>query len=280
MAAADARRRLVGESDIARYERDGAIRLRAAFDRSWLDVLARGFDRNLAEPGPNAARYTPAGNPGGYVDDFCNWDRIDEYRDFIFNSPAAAIAGQLMRSRIARLFLENMLIKEPGTLEVTPWHQDLPYYCVAGSALASIWLPLDPVPRSACPEFVAGSHRWGKLFTPRRFVDLQDYQYPPGTFEPVPDIDGNRDRYEIVSWDLEPGDCIAFHMRALHGAPHTAQLTTRRRAFSTRWLGDDAVYATRPGKMFPSLPELGLEPGDPMDRPMFPIVWRAEMQRP
>lgn len=268
--------RPIAESDVDRYQHDGAIRLRDAFDRNWIDVLARGFERNLAEPGPNAARYTPEGNPGGYIDDFCNWQRIEEYRDFVFNSPAAAIAGRLMRSAVARLFLENMLIKEPGTLEVTPWHQDLPYYCVDGSKLASIWLPLDPVPRAACPEFVAGSHRWGKVFTPRRFVDLQDYQYPAGTFDAVPDIDGQRERYEILAWDIEPGDCIVFDMRTLHGAPNTARLATRRRAFSTRWLGDDAVYAKRPGKTFPTLPELGLQPGDPLDRPMFPVLWRAD----
>lgn len=266
---------IVSDANIARYQRDGAICLRQVFDLRWLESLAHGFELNMASPGPNASCLTPEGGPGGYFDDFCNWDRFDEYRDFVFHSPAGAIAGQLMQSRHARLFLENMLIKEPGTLEITPWHQDLPYYCVAGRQVCSIWLPLDPVPIEAAVEFVAGSHAWGKMFTPRKFIDGQEYSYTPGTFEPVPDIDGERASYEILSWPVEPGDCIVFHMLSLHGAPGTAGLKARRRAFSTRWLGDDAVYAVRPGRMFPLLPDLGLRPGDPMDRPIFPLVWQA-----
>ena len=266
---------IVSETEIATFERDGAVCLRRRFAPRWTDGLSRGFAKNMAEPGPNASCFTPAGNPGGYFDDFGNWDRIAEYRDFVFDSPAAELAGRLMRSREARLFLENMLIKEPGTLEASPWHQDLPYYCVAGERLCSIWLPLDAVPRAACVEFVAGSHRWGRMFTPRRFADHRDYGYPAGTFEPLPDIEARREDYDILSWEVEPGDCIVFHMLTLHRAPATARLATRRRAFSTRWLGDDAVYAVRPGPTFPAIPGLDLKPGQPLEHPAFPLVWRA-----
>ncbi|MSP83874.1 MAG: phytanoyl-CoA dioxygenase [Alphaproteobacteria bacterium] len=263
------------DSDIADYEADGAVCLRQCFPARWIDALAAGFERNMADPGPNASCFTPAGNPGGYFDDFGNWNRIAEYRAFVFDSPAAGIAGGLMRSRTARLFLENMLIKEPGTLEASPWHQDLPYYCVDGAQLCSVWVPLDPVPRSACVEFVAGSHRWGKLFTPRRFGDHSEYSYPAGTFVPAPDVESERERHRILSWDVMPGDCIVFHMRSLHRAPATAHLTTRRRAFSTRWIGDDAIYAVRPGKMYPDVPEPRPAPGQPFDHPDFPVVWRG-----
>ena len=70
-----------------------------------------------------------------------------------------------------RLFHEHVLVKEPGTLEPTPWHHDQPYYFVDGTQIVSLWIPLDPVPRRTCVEYVAGSHRWGKWYTPKRFVD-------------------------------------------------------------------------------------------------------------
>ncbi len=123
-------------------------------------------------------------------------------------------------------------------------------------------------------EFVAGSHRWEKLFTPIKFGDLAEYSYPAGTFETPPDIEGNRSQYRILSWDLRPGDCLVFHMRSLHRAPSTENLTTRRRAFSTRWLGDDVVYTQRSGAMFPQFPPPHPKVGEPMDHPAFPIVWR------
>ena len=263
----------VSESDVRAFERDGAIAIRGAFERGWLERLALGVEENFAAPGPGSTRYTPQGKPGGFYDDYCNWARIPAYREFVLESPAGEIAGRLTQSSQVRIYHEHVLIKEPGTLEVTPWHHDLPYYGVDGTKLCSIWLPLDPVPRVACPEFVAGSHRWGKRYMPRMFIDHDSYAAVPEGYERVPDIDAERESLEILSWDLALGDCIVFHMLALHGAPGTAALETRRRGFSTRWLGDDAVFAERPWKTSPPFPEVALAPGDPMHHAAFPVAW-------
>ena len=266
----------VSPDEIERFERDGAIVLRSVFDPEWLRRLARGVEKNFEAPGPGSTRYTPEDAPGAFYDDYCNWRRIGEYRDFVLQSPAGAVAGTLMRSREARIYHEHVLVKEPGTRESTPWHHDLPYYGVDGSQLLSIWLPLDPVPHRACPEFVAGSHRWGRRFVPRKFIDHRNYGETAAGFEAVPDIDADRDHYRILAWDLAPGDCIAFHMLTLHGAPGTATIETRRRGFSTRWLGDDAVFASRPWATSPPFPGLSLAPGEPMRHPEFPVVWPRE----
>jgi len=83
------------------------------------------------------------------------------------------------------------------------------------------------------------------------------------------------DAHEILGWAMEPGDAIVFHALTLHGAPgnHTAN---RRRAYSTRWLGEDARYATRPGEISPLIEGHGLSPGDPMECESFPVVWRRD----
>ena len=269
----------IAESEISAFEENGAVCLRGHFDRHWLDSLAEGVEKNFEDPGPDSTVYTPDGAPGGFYDDYCNWRRIPEYEDFVRHAPAAEIAGQLMRSERARIYHEHVLVKEPGTQEVTPWHHDLPYYGVDGRQLCSIWLPLDPVPKAACPEFVAGSHRWEKLFYPKLFVSHENYGQDTADagaadYATVPDIDAERDSHQILSWDLEPGDCIAFHMRTLHGAPATAKMKTRRRGFSTRWLGDDARFAVRPWKTSPPFSEAKLEPGQAMDHPSFPVIWQ------
>ena len=260
---------------IEQFARHGAICLRGLFAASWLDKLARGLDKNFASPGPDHTIYTKEGKPGGFYDDYCNWNRIDEYREFVMASPAGEIAARLMGSTTARIYHEHVLVKEPGTQEVTPWHHDLPYYGVDGDQLCSIWLPLDPVPKVACPEFVAGSHHTGTLYYPRLFINHQNYADGAEGFETVPDIDANRGHYDILSWDLNPGDCIVFHMRTLHGAPATVGLTSRRRGFSTRWIGDDARFAVRPWQTSPPYREVDLNPGDPMDHASFPVVWSS-----
>lgn len=274
----DSRFGQVADADLVAYEQDGAVCLRRAFSAEWLTLLAEGVERNLREPGPYAKWYTPEGAPGLFFGDYCNWRRIPEYRRFLLESPAAEIAGAHMRSRKVNLFHEHVLVKEPGTLEKTPWHQDQPYWTVDGRQVCSIWLPLDPVPQSTCPEFVAGSHAWGEWYTPRRFVDNQDHPSDDPNFRAVPDVDHHRDDHRLLSWALEPGDCVVFHALCLHGAPGNS-LPHRRRAFASRWTGDDARYVLRSGFMSPPPQPDAPEPGAGMDSDAFPVVVPAD-ERP
>jgi ectoine hydroxylase-related dioxygenase (phytanoyl-CoA dioxygenase family) len=271
MAHAD----LVRPADVEVYRRDGAVCLRQVVAQDWLAKLSVGVERNLREPGPFAKRYTPEGKPGLFFGDYCNWERIPEYRDFMTNSRAAEIAGRLMGSRKVNLYHEHVLVKEPGTTEPTPWHHDQPYYPVDGDHICSLWIPLDPVPKQTCPEYVASSHRWGKWYTPARFVDGKNHPAKDSNLEQAPDIDKERHRHTVLSWDLAPGDLIAFHGLTLHGAPPNAT-TLRRRAFSARFTGEDATFVLRDGFMSPPPPkDGGPKVGGPMDSEAFPVVWRA-----
>jgi ectoine hydroxylase-related dioxygenase (phytanoyl-CoA dioxygenase family) len=136
----------------------------------------------------------------------------------------------------------------------------------------SFWIPLDAVAHEVCPEFVAGSHLWQKLFYPRSFANDTDYEYEGGGFETIPDIEGARDKYDIRSWALEPGDVILFHFRTVHGAPANPG-EGRRRGFAPRWLGEDARFVARPGRTSPPYPGIGLETGERMREDWFPTIW-------
>ncbi|MCG8359926.1 MAG: phytanoyl-CoA dioxygenase family protein [Kiloniellales bacterium] len=268
----------IGDDEVAAYRTDGALCLRGAFDAGWVARLRNGVERNMCEPGPWAAEHRQGVGAGRFFEDYCNWQRIAEYRDFVLESPAAAIAARFMGASAVQIFHEHVLIKEPGTAKRTPWHHDMPYYCVEGDQVISLWLALDPVPQAVCPEFVAGSHRWGKLYYPRTFEEGRDYDYGSEGFDPVPDIDAARNEHRLLSWSLEPGDAILFHFLTLHGAPgNTAR--SRRRGFATRWLGDDVRFAARPGVTSPPYPGIGLEPGDRMREDWFPVVWTRDRGR-
>ena len=91
------------------------------------------------------------------------------------------------------------------------------------------------------------------------------------SLEFVPDISGNRQDYDIASWKLDPGDIIAFNFSIIHGAPGNNS-PNRRRAFSVRFVGDDATFAKRKGEVSPPFPEVQLKHGDKMDCPSFPKI--------
>jgi len=253
--------------------RDGVVLLRGVFG-DWIEPLRRGVDVNMQNPGPWGREYLDQRQSGRFFGDYCNWNRIEEYRQFMFESPAAAIAADLMQSDSVRIFHEHVLVKEPGTDKVTPWHHDQPYYCVDGRQVCSMWIPLDPVGVETCPEFIAGSPAWGRWFMPRKFSGA-DYDHTDKKLESIPDIGARREEYDIRSWALEPGDAIAFHFLTIHGAPSNLSAQHRRRGFAARWLGDDAVYARRSGEISPPFPGLDarLNPGDPMAADEFPLVF-------
>lgn len=244
--------------------------MRDLLDAAQLHDLAEAVDENMAEPGPWANEYTPTDSTGRFFGDYVNWQRIDGYRRAALAGPLPELARQLLDER-PRFFHEHTLVKERDTHEVTPWHHDEPYYCVDGAANVSLWVPLDPVPRAAGVEFIVGSHLWGRRFVPRKFVDQSAYVNNADDFELVPDIEATRDGHTIVSFDMEPGDVLAFHYRTLHSAPGTAGRTaTRRRAVSFRYLGSDARFATRPWLHSP--PYDPIDPGQPLDDERFPLV--------
>jgi len=259
------------------YERDGAVLLPAVVPPIWVDRLRVGVATDQAEPGPWASHYTPDGAPGAFFGDYCNWSRIPEFRAAALESGLAEVARRLMGSDTVRFFHEHVLVKEPGTREVTPWHHDQPYYCVDGEQNVSFWIPLDPVPAAVGVRFLAGSQRSGRWFVPRRFADHAPYADAAGRYELVPDVDAGlrgsgRVGGEVLAYDVVPGDLIAFHFRTLHDAPGTAELANRRRVVSFRWLGDDATFALRPWLHSPPFEPDGLVEGEPLDDPRFPLV--------
>jgi ectoine hydroxylase-related dioxygenase (phytanoyl-CoA dioxygenase family) len=254
----------------AMFRRDGVVCVRDVLGESELHELADAVDENLAKPGPWASDYTPQGGSGRFFGDYVNWERIDGYRHAALQGPLPQLAHTLL-GETPRFFHEHILVKERDTSEVTPWHHDEPYYCVDGASNVSLWVSLDPVPRQAGVEFIVGSHLWGRRFVPRKFVDSTSYVDGASGFELVPDIDPVRDQHEIVSFDVEPGDVIAFHYRTLHSAPGTlGRTTTRRRAVSFRYVGSDARFATRPWLHSP--PYEPITPGEPLDDERFPLV--------
>jgi ectoine hydroxylase-related dioxygenase (phytanoyl-CoA dioxygenase family) len=254
------------------FERDGAVCIRGAFSHDEVSLAKRAIDDNLASLSPLAKRASGSAD-GAFIEDFCSWTRLPEMERFIRTSGAAALAGSLMGSDVVRLYHDHVLVKEPGTRQRTPWHQDLPYYNVAGEQNVSMWFPVDPVPRVSSLELVAGSHR-GPWFMPRSFLDGQAKWFPEGSLAELPDIEGNPDTFRVLGWELEPGDAIFFHMLALHGAGgHVGP--GRRRVLSVRFLGDDMVHAPRPWATSPPFPGLTdeLAVGAPMDNSLFPVLW-------
>ncbi|MEO7254479.1 MAG: phytanoyl-CoA dioxygenase family protein [Casimicrobium sp.] len=253
------------------FARDGAVVIRGALSAEEIARLTRGIESNLARPGPLAAVASNVDDPGRFFEDFCNWQRIGEYEHILRDSALPTLAASLMRSSTARIYHDHLLVKEAGTRQPTPWHQDQPYYNVDGRQNVSFWIPVDPVPRETTLEFLAGSHD-GTWYMPRTFMSKQAKWFPEGALADIPDMTVSENKQRVIGWALEPGDLVAFHMLTLHAASGSA---TRRRVFSARFLGDDMVHAPRAWRTSPEFAGLSSElpAGAAMEHALFPVVF-------
>ncbi len=261
----------------AAFAADGVVKVPGAVGVEWIDRILADAQRELEAPGPWVTDTNPGGSQDRLFTTRYRWQHEPVVRDFVFRSPIAAMAAALTGSSTARFYFDHLLVKEPYTSAPTPWHQDIPYWPFMGKQIVSAWVAAtaSAVAESSL-EFVRGSHLWDAYYAPESF-DGQGGWTEDFRGEPMPDIESARDRadcpYDIVGFDVEPGDAIFFSAWTIHGAPPNRG-AGRRVALSTRWLGDDATWFPHPG-CDPTVTSADTTavPGEyPADDDRFPLV--------
>jgi len=274
--------RTLTNKEIDTYHRDGVVPLRGMFDKDWIELLNKGLNVNYEYPTERSRIWDKddAGHTMFY--DTLAWKEIEEYKKFIFDSPAAQICGQLMKVKAVYYFFDAVFVRSAGTKFETPWHQDEPYWSIEGYDACTLWMPLVPVKQKNCLSFVPGSHLFKSVFNQKNFGELTGHPKDQVDFSKVanedfPDIDADPEHFGVVNWELQPGDCIAFNGRTMHGGSGKLDNDTSLKVFTTKWMGDDARIKFRNYGMDPDFSSVmikkGLKSGDRPSTDMYPLVW-------
>lgn len=280
--------REITEREVETFHRDGVVLLKEMFEADWIDILKQGLTSNSENPTQRARIWDRDAEGRTMFWDSQAWQNIDEYQQFIFNSPAAAIAGRLMKATEINFFFDAVFVRSPGTQFSTPWHQDEPYWSIEGYDTCTIWMPLVPVKKKNALAYIPGSHLNNQIFDQPNFGDLNpdektdvdQVNFSGIAEESIPDIDANPEKYGVVSWDMQPGDCVAFNSRILHGGSGKLDEDRELQVFTSKWLGDDARIKFRECGMDPDhsaiMTEYGLKPGDRPGTDLYPKIWQRE----
>ncbi len=205
--------------------------------------------------------------------------RISEFQSFALKGPGCEIAGALLQSEKVRFFNDQIFVKEARTPDRTAFHQDATYFEIDGDQCCVLWIPVDPVQLEAgAMLYLRGSHRDGRLYQPNVF--MTQTVLPGSAGEPLPDIEGHMEDYDLIYFDTEPGDVLVHHYRTIHGAGGNTTRYQVRRAASLRYCGDDIRFKVRPWAPKQLHHTHRLADGDPLIGPDFPLVWtKREDQR-
>jgi ectoine hydroxylase-related dioxygenase (phytanoyl-CoA dioxygenase family) len=270
----------IDENLIEEFNQNGAVCVRRAFSGEWVDTLLAGVEHRagLGEDAKDVVDVTATeGGSGRFLMGRGLRFNDTRFASFLRNSGIVDLARQFLgeTSRV-NLSDDQFFAKAKGTTLVTPWHQDLAFWPFTGT-FVSIWVALDPITeQNGWLRFVRGSHRWGTIFT------ANGIQYDPSMHDPshaeLPDIDGRLEEYDVISFEMAPGDAAIFDARTLHSSlPNLSG--TPRRAYNSRWGADDAVYTPRPHaspRHMANATAAGLQPGQPITCDAFPAAWSRE----
>ncbi|MGY1769740.1 phytanoyl-CoA dioxygenase family protein [Blastococcus sp. SYSU D00813] len=262
----------VSQEQVEAFARDGVVCVRGVFDADEVARAERAVEEVLRRPGDLALTASRPEDPGLFVEDFCRWSDVPDIAALALHSRVPEIAAALLRTPRVRLYHDHVLVKEGGTAQRTPWHQDQPYYNVDGRGV-SAWIPVDPVPEAGSLELLAGSHA-GPWLMPRTFMTGEARWFPEGTLAELPDVEADRSAHDIRAWELRPGDAVFFDFLTVHGAPGFP-FPGRRRVLSLRYLSEEARHAPRPWRTSPPFEGLAdeLPAGAELDHPLFPVAW-------
>ena len=208
---------------------------------------------------------------GAFLMDAGCWRRSPTVRALALDHGIAEAAGRLMSSSAVGYYDDQMFVKRPGTRQKTDWHQDYPYFHIEGTQGCVFWMPADEATEeTGTMRYVRGSHRWPDEFGTSMFVSRT--LTPGSQGKKVPAIDDDPDDYDVVTFDLVPGDVLVHHFRTVHTAGGNRSLTKDRRAMSMRYVGEDMRYKLRPGAPFPPHLTHSLQEGQPLWCDDFPLI--------
>ena len=247
------------------YARDGVVMIPGALNAHWIEILRGAVEDQVAKGIRYFANRNMRADPGGF-------------QEFCLHSGVGRMVAELVGSPFTSLVFDQMFVKEPGTKTQTGWHTDQPYWPVDGPIM-STWIALDDVDAdNGAMEFIPGSHAWGKKYRPFltdqngalvEYLKQDDPQYSD-----MPDFEAERDQHRIVSWDMKPGDMLAFDGYIVHSAKGNRTSTRRRRAYAVRYATEGAVYKPDQG-VAPWLEDDTLTPGDRFVSEKFPLIYGA-----
>ena len=273
--------KLISKEEIEKYNEDGVIFLKNKFDIKWIEKLKKGIEYDIKNPSPRFKSHTIKSNVPAYLEDYWTWDLVPEFKDFVFNSPYAEIASELMSAKKINLVMDNWFLREAGSKSSTPFHHDISYFDMEGT-MCVLWLPLEATRKDEGIAWVKSSHLWDKLFLRVLFKDGHKVEGNECTidgkkYELPPDVLGNKDKYEFLQWDFELGDAVIFDMRSLHGTLSSSipnktlsryTLRVAKEEAKISYVGDWTSYNYRK-----AMKDAGYKDGDCLGGKMFPTLY-------
>jgi len=273
---------MLDQETIRQFREDGITVVRGCLSEKQLDACHEVFAWNVANPGPNNYRALDGTSLATHIDN-ANPNSKAKLDALVQGLPFARIFQQLWGSEHVWYFAEEIFAKEGGKSGRGPFHQDTANLPWAGKHWGNAWISFHRLPAANSLQVVRGS--WNGIeYDGASFANPDDPTDPlhdDGVLPRLPHIDRelaqDPNAWDLVSFDVTPGDVVFLHPRSIHGGAHVDMQTPNRHTLVLRFFGDDATFRELPrtnpkharnGFLFRE--EMAkLNEGDPFRSPIF-----------
>ena len=262
----------VTEAMIGQFHSLGYAKVPGLLSAAWMELMREAMVDIAAD---SFVHFTQMPGKRG------NKDMLHKYplfRRTMFESPIAAAAAALARSRTMRYYEDVLVYVEEGWDDRGGWHQDTPTWPLKGSQFVNVWFTLEKVRAdSGALRLVAGSHK-GPFYEPGHIGEDRreafEHDRHLWTGGPMPDVNADPERFPVTVIETDPGDVVFFHPTCLHqgwGKP----VGGPRRTVTVRLFGDDVGWHRKQCVYHAWMRDAPWQDGEVPDDPRLPLVFEA-----
>ena len=248
------------EDQIATLERDGVVHIKSVFDAEWVEYLRAATNDQVANP-----HFWAFAGTASKLYDYIQrniWQTNRAFADFYYHSALGHVLAQCGRTDEIRISTDLLMVNPNKGFK---WHQDNQNGPITWNDGIRFWITMDETPAEyGAPVYLKGSHRNTVVPEESVFVDIE--------------MDGLEEyKDQMLEFRTMPGDMLIWHPKTIHkvDGPEDGIWTTYRRVLGGTVAKAGTVYTDKRGTggVLSDLGRHGLEGGDKLDSPFFPIVY-------
>jgi hypothetical protein len=256
----------LNESQIRTLEEDGVVHIKGVFDTEWVNYLRDATSHQVSNP-----HFWAFAGTASRLYDYIQrniWQTNKAYADFYYHSAMGHVLAQCGRTSEVRISTDLLMVNPNKGFK---WHQDNQNGPITSDEGIRFWITMDETPEAyGAPVYLKGSHRNDVVDPNAVFVDIDS---------PTTTTTSLRSQYEEIAFRTMPGDMLVWHPRTIHkvDGPSDGIWTTYRRVLGGTVARAGSMYHDKRGTggVLSDLGRHGLEDGDELCSPFFPLVYPA-----
>ena len=252
----------ITDEQIQTLERDGVVLIKGVFDAEWVEYLRKATAYQVEEP-----HFWAFAGTASKLYDYIQrniWQTNKAFANFYYHSALGHVLAQAGRTDEIRISTDLLMVNPNKGFK---WHQDNQNGPITVEEGIRFWVTMDETPADyGAPVYLKGSHFNNIVDEKAVFVDIKQKG-----------LESYAEKSNWLAFRTMPGDMLIWHPRTIHkvDGPADGIWTSYRRVLGGTTAKAGTIYhdKTGTGGVLSDLGNHGLEDGQKLDSPFFPIIY-------